>query len=100
MVYMLDKKIKKNLALPKWVVDIMDKEADLAQGLNVAVGAAMLHFSTLSTEAKAESLKQYRCREIDTSFGIPTGKPRDVEAIMADFDREKEKDKKKRKASK
>jgi len=66
--YMDNKKIKKNLYLPSWIVESLDKEAKIAGGAGVVAGAAIYHFCSINKKERAEILEKYHKRDnpIDT----------------------------------
>jgi hypothetical protein len=71
MLYMSEKKIKKsgrNFYIPEWVSSVLDAEAERYGGPGVVVSSAIMAFSKLSNEQKAEVVKTFRNEEVERAY--------------------------------
>jgi hypothetical protein len=64
----MSKKEKKNFAIPPWIVEILDYEAEKAGGPGIVVAASILYFNTRNPKEKADIIKEYRSREISLAY--------------------------------
>ena len=67
---MEEKKLRKTLYLPVWVVDLLDCEGKLAGGPGDIAGAAIMAFCDCPPEIKADILMCYSNREIKSAYKL------------------------------
>ena len=72
---MNSEKTKKNLFLPTWVCEVLDKEGERVGGPGLIAGAAIMAFCSSSPKDRAEMIEKYHKREISEAYGL-TEKPK------------------------
>jgi len=64
----MSKKIKKNLFLPDWIAEIIDREGAKTDGAGVVVSAAVYNFNRMPPNKKIETLQAYTAEELKKAY--------------------------------
>lgn len=73
MLYMKEKKSQKsnkNLFLPTWIIELLDREGDKMDGPGFVAAAAIYNFCNMTTDAKKEALSSYKDAEIERAYAV------------------------------
>jgi len=61
-------KINKNLSIPLWIAELLDREGERLGGPGEAAAAAIYTFCNMDNRGKNEALKQYKAKEADLRY--------------------------------
>jgi hypothetical protein len=74
------KKDKKTLYLPDWLIELIDREGDRYGGAGILAGAAIWNFCRIPESERVKILQEYRIKEIQEAYGMKV--PPAVQAQM------------------
>jgi hypothetical protein len=64
------KKDKKTLYLPDWLIELIDREGDRYDGPGILAGAAIWNFCRIPESERVKILQEYRIKEIQEAYGM------------------------------